>query len=72
MRRPFDLAGQPRISVADARRLQEEGKALVVDVRTEVEYQKEHLAGAVSLPLRRLRINVGDLPRDLTLITYCD
>ncbi len=72
MRRSFDLAGQPRISVTDAQKLQREGKALLVDVRPQREYQEEHLAGAASMPLRHLRVSAGDLPRDVTLITYCD
>ena len=45
--------------------------ALLVDVRAEDDYRKEHLAGAVSMPLRRLRVHAAELPSDTTLITYC-
>lgn len=71
MRQRFDLTGQPRISVQDARQMQQEGTALLVDVRPESEYRKEHLAGAVSMPLRRLRTHASELPKDRMIITYC-
>lgn len=46
--------------------------AILVDVRLPEEYARGHLAGAVSLPLRRLRSEVRSMDASRPLIVYCD
>jgi rhodanese-related sulfurtransferase len=46
--------------------------ACLVEVLPEAEYQAEHLAGAISLPLTRLtRETAARLPRARPVIVYC-
>ena len=54
----------------DARRLLAEG-ALLVDVLPAAEYEREHIPGAVSVPLARLGREAGRLPRDRAIVVYC-
>ncbi|HEX8904315.1 MAG TPA: rhodanese-like domain-containing protein, partial [Longimicrobiaceae bacterium] len=53
----------------DARRVT--GEVEIVDVRNPSEYEGGHLPGAVNLPLGRLAERLGELPRDRTLVVYC-
>ncbi|MCH8284688.1 MAG: rhodanese-like domain-containing protein [Chloroflexi bacterium] len=55
----------------DVQRLLQEG-AQLVDVLPEAEYRDEHIAGAVSIPLKKLdRRTTAHLDRDLPVIVYC-
>ena len=55
----------------DVQRLLKEG-AQLVDVLPEAEYRDEHIAGAVSIPLKKLdRQTTAQLDRDLPVIVYC-
>ena len=46
---------------------------LVVDVRDREAYAKEHIPGAVNLPLPELQRRLGEqpLPKEKTIVTYC-
>ena len=48
------------------------GAAFLVDVRDPSEYAEGHVAGAVNVPLGQLRDRLSELPRDRTLVTYCN
>jgi rhodanese-related sulfurtransferase len=65
------LAGRwtPPISGASARELVEAG-ALLVDVREPDEFARDHLPGAVNLPLSQLEQRVGELARG-SAVLYC-
>ena len=55
----------------EVRRLLERG-AQLVDVLPARQYEKEHLPGAMSLPLERLdRETAQQLPKDRPIIVYC-
>jgi phage shock protein E len=45
--------------------------ALVVDVRTPVEYKDGHVKGAINLPLQTLGNNLNKLKKDQVIITCC-
>ncbi len=47
-------------------------QSLVIDVRTPAEFQAGHIRGAVNRPLDTLRGGLDDLPRDRSIITYCE
>ncbi|NOZ72935.1 MAG: zinc-ribbon domain-containing protein [Chloroflexi bacterium] len=71
-----DVEGIPypevaRISVSDAKALYDSGNAIIVDVRSQGEYDTAHVATALSLPLVDLEVRYRELPKDATIITYC-
>ena len=66
---PF--ASVPRISVEELKKLVEEGRAVVVDVRGAEAYAEGHLRGAVSIPLDEVVARAKELPRDKVIVTYC-
>jgi len=45
--------------------------ALILDVRTPMEFAGGHLPGAVNIPLDDLRENMGALPREREILVYC-
>jgi NADPH-dependent 2,4-dienoyl-CoA reductase/sulfur reductase-like enzyme/rhodanese-related sulfurtransferase len=74
---PVNLAGLIAANVmrGDARIVQWEDinrrKALILDVREPLEFEADHLEGAVNIPLGDLRERMGALPRDREILTYC-
>ena len=65
------------IGLVSARKLYDDKTAIFVDARTSQEYEREHISGAISLPVRALL--QGDMEpdkilpdREAVLITYCD
>ena len=46
-------------------------KGLVVDVRSPDQYEKEHIPGAINIPLDKLEEKLGELPRDRPIVVYC-
>lgn len=43
---------------------------LIIDVRRREGYDKSHLPGALSIPLRELPERLADVPRDIPLVLY--
>jgi rhodanese-related sulfurtransferase len=60
-----------RVSHSEAYKLQKEGKAVIVDVRSFEQYQLGHIKGAVSIPGSQLLSRLRELPPRTTIITYC-
>ncbi len=55
----------------DVRKLLEDGVQLV-EVLPRVEYEEEHLTGAINIPLKELnRETIARLRRDAPVIVYC-
>lgn len=44
---------------------------LLIDVRTELEFSKGHIPGAVNIPVDNLRARLAELPRDRSIVAYC-
>jgi predicted sulfurtransferase len=65
------VAEAPRISVADAKKALDSGKAILVDVRSAMSYQQEHPKGAISMPTPEIAARMSELPKDKQIITYC-
>jgi hypothetical protein len=61
----------PRIGVAAAKGQADNGTALFVDVRTKATYDKEHIAGAISMPANQVAQRFAELPKDKLLVFYC-
>jgi len=68
---PAAEAEAPRISVADAKKAVDAGKAVFVDVRSALQYQQEHPKGAISMPTYEIAKRMSELPKDKQIITYC-
>jgi rhodanese-related sulfurtransferase len=61
-----------RIKADEAKKLVEEGKAIIIDVRGTDAYKLTHIKGSLDVPLNRLE--AGDftgLPKDKAIIAYC-
>lgn len=59
------------VGIDEIRELIDRG-AQLVDVLPEAEYQDEHVAGAVNVPLKRMTAEaVSVLDRSRPVITYC-
>lgn len=55
---------------AKARELVSQG-ALLLDVRTPMEYSRGHIDGAVNIPLSELGRNLDQLKKDQPIVIYC-
>jgi len=51
--------------------LQQNSKAMLIDVREPNEFARGHIEGAVNMPLSHLASRSGSIPRDKTLFLYC-
>jgi rhodanese-related sulfurtransferase len=47
------------------------GEVIVVDVRPAPEYEAGHIAGARSIPAKRLSRELATLPDDIEIVAYC-
>lgn len=48
-----------------------QGLVTVVDVRPPEEYAQGHIAGALNIPLDKLKRRLKELPRDREIVAYC-
>lgn len=51
--------------------LTESDPPLIVDVRSEKEWEEQHIEGSVNVPLNHLRERTDNLPRDRKLVIHC-
>lgn len=78
-RMPVNVAGArsnaaptfARISIDDAMKLQKQGQAVFVDVRSNEQFQAGHIKGALSIPGSQLIKRFAEVPPRKTVITYC-
>ena len=61
----------PRIGVQESQTKQEQGQAILVDVRSTEAFQKSRAAGAISIPEAEMGTRMNELPRDKEIILYC-
>ena len=61
----------PRISVEDAKKDFEAGRAIFVDSRDAETYKNEHLPGAVNISWTSPEDEYDKLPKDKKIILYC-
>ena len=66
--------GGPRaadVDAAEARRLQEEKGAVILDVRERSEWQRARVPGAVHVPLVEVESRLAELPKDRPVVVHC-
>lgn len=70
---PLTEADVPRVTAEEAKAALDSGAAIIVDVRDPAEYEKSHVAGAISIWLDDIEANPTglDLDKDQWIITYC-
>ena len=52
-------------------KLVREEAVTVLDVRPVEEYNAAHIPGALSIPLKELKLHLAELPRDQEIVAYC-
>jgi rhodanese-related sulfurtransferase len=52
-------------------KLVRQGAVTVLDVRPVDEYKAGHVAGALSVPLKELKLRLSELPREKEIVAYC-
>lgn len=61
------------IGIDEAQRLLHEEDAVLIEVLPREEYEEEHIAGAESIPLKKLTTDaVRRIDHDRAVIVYCD
>jgi rhodanese-related sulfurtransferase len=65
------VAHVKRISEKEAFRLQTNGSAVIVDVRSNTQFQQGHIKGAISIPRSQIVTRFKELPPRKMVITYC-
>ncbi|MEF9475755.1 MAG: rhodanese-like domain-containing protein [Candidatus Mariimomonas ferrooxydans] len=61
----------PRISTGNLiKQIYKGQQTFIVDVRTEQEYRKKHIASAVSIPLNLIESRINEFPRDKDIVLY--
>ena len=63
--------GARRVTTAELEKLMKEGKAYVVDVRSQDSFDLGHIPGSKLIPAGEILNHVNELPRDKMIITYC-
>ncbi|HUR98189.1 MAG TPA: rhodanese-like domain-containing protein [Pyrinomonadaceae bacterium] len=61
----------PRISLADAKKHYDAGTAVIIDVRDATAYKREHIKGALHIPMADVAANEDRLPKNKKIIVYC-
>ncbi|WP_371371847.1 CoA-disulfide reductase [Sporomusa aerivorans] len=65
------LAGRTETFTYDELADYDKENTLLVDVRTELEFQNGHIEGAVNIPVDKLREELNNLDRDKPILAYC-
>jgi rhodanese-related sulfurtransferase len=64
-----------RIRRITTRALAEQGAendpAVVIDVRTEQEWEMGHIGGSVNIPLHELQNRLAEVPKDAHIVVHC-
>jgi len=62
----------PRVSAEETKRLVDQGKAVIIDVRGTEAYKITHIKGAIDYPLSKIENkDFSGLPKDKRIIAYC-
>ena len=61
----------PRVTVLEAKAAFDSGAAVFVDVRSQSQYERGHIAGALSIPLDEAEARMAELDPNDWIITYC-
>ncbi|MFW5714460.1 MAG: rhodanese-like domain-containing protein [Brevefilum sp.] len=71
---PGEIANQDdilRLTAEEAYQAAANGEAVLVDTRSETEFQAQHAAGAINIPVNQAEALVSGLDPNTWYITYC-
>ena len=60
-----------RVTAQEAYEAQQNGAAVIVDTRSESQFDQGHIAGAINVPLDQLENRISELDPNTWYITYC-
>jgi len=63
--------GARRVTIDEMESLVKEGKAVVIDVRSQDAYDAGHIPGSKLIPAGEILNHLSELPKDKLIITYC-
>ena len=64
--------GVPMVVPAElAKRLKSESAPVVLDVRTEPEWNAGHIPGALHVPVDQVKARLAEIPRDRDVVVHC-
>jgi hypothetical protein len=67
----MDADGVRRVDAAELQKMVAAGGVVIYDTRSKMQYDEEHIEGALSLPQGETEARAAELPRDKTLVFYC-
>lgn len=65
------LAGRMEVLTTDEFMAYDKENTVVVDVRTEIEFNNGHIEGAINIPVDSLRERIGELDKNKEILEYC-
>jgi 3-mercaptopyruvate sulfurtransferase SseA len=71
---PTEVTSQdevPRVTAQEAYQAQTSGEAEIIDTRSKTQYEQEHIAGSINIPLDQLENRMDELDPGTWYITYC-
>lgn len=69
----LDNAVNGRNKIITPQKLKENfSQYLIIDTRSEAQYNSEHIDGAINIPLEKLREKLSELPKDKRIVVHCN
>lgn len=71
---PGEITNQdeiPRVTAEEAYQAILAGEAVLVDTRSQAEFDLQRAAGAINIPVTQIDAQVGELDPDTWYLTYC-
>lgn len=59
------------VSVTQAQEMWEKQEAIIIDVRTQEEYDQGHIPGISLIPLDQLKTRLGEVPKEQKVLIIC-
>jgi rhodanese-related sulfurtransferase len=69
--RPPEKAQYIDTSVQQAKEMIDKGDVFILDVRTQEEYDAEHIRNSTLIPVQDLSKRLNEVPRDRKILVYC-
>lgn len=61
----------PRMTLEEAKKVFDAGKAFIIDTRPADAFKQEHIKGAVNITSEAVEARLSEIPKDKTIIAYC-
>ena len=68
---PSEKVKHVDISVQQGKEMIDRGEVIILDVRTQDEYNEGHILGSTLIPVDELDSRLKELPRDKKILVYC-